>query len=68
MVNIATARSRGNDATAWGKRYASNAAMDSPKALRVADLGDGMRSDAKKCESRPGGIRTPDQGIMSPLL
>jgi hypothetical protein len=40
----------------------------SRKPLQLADLGDDVRDDASWCASRPGGIRTPDQGIMSPLL
>ena len=39
-----------------------------PKSLRITDLGDEVQRDAKKCENRPGGIRTPDQGIMSPWV
>mgnify|MGYP002528190765 CR=1 FL=1 len=39
-----------------------------PKPLRVADLGDDMRPDAKDCESSGGGTRTPDTRIMIPLL
>ena len=40
----------------------------SPKPLRVADLGDVVRSDATESESRARGTRTPNQRIMSPLL
>jgi len=36
--------------------------------LAVATLGDAVRPGAAPCESSPGGTRTPDQGIMSPLL
>jgi len=41
---------------------------ESPKPLRVADLGDGLRQDAPKNKSRAGGTRTPNQQIMSLLL
>ena len=37
----------------------------SPKLLQVANLGDRLRLAAKRNESRPGRIRTSDQGIMS---
>lgn len=37
------------------------------KPLQVAALFDGVPPDANECESRPGGIRTHDQGIMSPI-
>ena len=40
----------------------------SPKPLRVADLGDGVRHHARGDKSRPGRTRTADKGIMSPLL
>ena len=40
----------------------------SPKPLQIADSDSVSRDVAMTCESRPGGIRTPDQGIMSPLL
>jgi len=39
-----------------------------PKPLRVAGFGNRVRLNAACCESRPGGSRTPDPGIMSPLL
>ena len=39
-----------------------------PNALRIAKLGGDVRDGAKGRESRPGRIRTADQGIMSPLL
>ena len=44
------------------------AQKESPKPLQIADLGDPMRADASLNASSPGGTRTPDQGIMSPLL
>ena len=40
----------------------------SPKLLQVANLGSRLRPAAKRNKNRPGEIRTPDQGIMSPLL
>ncbi len=39
-----------------------------PKPLQMADLGNVVQVGAIVCGSRPGGTRTPDQGIMSPLL
>ena len=39
-----------------------------PKTLRIADLGDGVRRDATNRESSGGGTRTPDTRIMIPLL
>ncbi len=45
-----------------------DAQKKTPKPLHIADLGDAMPIDAIGCESRPGGTRTPDKGIMSPLL
>ena len=39
-----------------------------PKVLPIADFGEPEPVLATAGESRPGGIRTPDQGIMSPLL
>jgi len=39
-----------------------------PKSLRVADLGDGVRAGATHRESSGGGTRTPDTRIMIPLL
>jgi len=39
-----------------------------PKVLSLCSLGEERQHLAKGCESRPGGSRTPDQGIMSPLL
>ena len=44
------------------------AQRESPKLLQIADLSDGVRGDALYNASSPGGTRTPDQGIMSPLL
>lgn len=44
------------------------AQLELPKLLRVASLGDCLRLAAKRNKSRPGRIRTSDQGIMSPLL
>ena len=46
----------------------SQARRNMPKAARIADLGDGLRSDATVCDSSGGGIRTPDTRIMIPLL
>lgn len=39
-----------------------------PNVLTFNALSGTRRDTAKRGESRPGGIRTPDQGIMSPLL
>ena len=41
---------------------------DASNSQVVAELDAVMLRPAARCESRPGGIRTPDQGIMSPLL
>ncbi len=41
---------------------------ESPKPLQIADLDDALRVDATANESRPGEIRTPEQGIMSSVL
>ncbi len=41
---------------------------DDRKSQQLANLCDATRDDATECESRPGVIRTHDQGIMSPLL
>lgn len=43
-------------------------ATDGPNVLRIKGLRGEKRESARRNESRPGGIRTPDQGIMSPLL
>jgi integrase len=40
----------------------------SPKVLQSHNLGDSRQTAATAGENRPGRIRTPDQGIMSPLL
>ena len=45
-----------------------NAQKKTPKTLRIADLGDGVRRDATNRESSGGGTRTPDTRIMIPLL
>ncbi len=42
--------------------------IERPKVLRISELGRTRRNKGKHGRSRPGGIRTPDQGIMSPLL
>jgi len=39
-----------------------------PNVLPLNALGDNRRDVARSDENRPGGTRTPDQGIMSPLL
>jgi len=59
---------RRRDATGCDDRTKPALQQTSPKSLHIADLSDDVRRDAKENESRPGGIRTPDQGIMSPLL
>jgi len=41
---------------------------ETPKPLGIADLGDVLPLGATENESRLGGTRTPDPGIMSPLL
>ena len=46
----------------------TSAQKKTPKPLRVADLGDGVREDATNRESSGGGTRTPDTRIMIPLL
>ena len=47
---------------------ADDAESKTPKSLRIADLGARVRDNASARESRPAGTRTPDKGIMSPLL
>ena len=39
---------------------------ESPKPLQIADLGEDVRRDASKRESRPGRTRTRDKGINGP--
>jgi len=41
---------------------------EQPNVVPYNALSDKRRESARRDESRPGGIRTPDQGIMSPLL
>ncbi len=50
------------------RESAGDAQKKSPKPLQIADLGDCVRDGALCHKSSPGGTRTPDQGIMSPLL
>ena len=45
-----------------------SAQVKSPKLLQLANLGGPLRLAASRSKSRPGRIRTSDQGIMSPLL
>ena len=45
-----------------------NAQKKTPKTLRIADLGDGVRRDATNRESSGGGTRTPDTRIMIPRV
>ena len=52
-------------ATRGDDRTKPSAQQESPKPLQIADLGDVLLPDAMGCESRRGGIRTPDQGISS---
>ena len=56
------------DATVCDEKDYCDGQNNRPKSLTLADLCDDVRTDATESESRPGGIRTPDQGIMSPLL
>ncbi len=44
------------------------AQKESPKSLRVADLGESVRPKAMGCKNSGGGTRTPDTRIMIPLL
>ena len=44
----------------------SRDADSQPNVLTFNALSDKRRESAKRVKSRPGGIRTPDQGIMSP--
>ncbi len=55
-------------ATCFDGSDASPEEDDSRKALRIVAIRDAERSVSRECKSRPGGIRTPDQGSMSPLL
>jgi hypothetical protein len=48
-----------------GNQRSSGMQKESPKPLQIADLGNDVRLDAMKNESRPGRNRTRDQGIMS---
>ena len=57
-----------DNATGCDEGTKPTAQKKTPKPLQLAHLGDDVRSDAKRNENRPGEIRTPDQGIMSPLL
>jgi len=55
-------------ATSCDKGTTVVAQTESPKPLRVADLGDGVRVDAKGNESTPSRIRTCDLRIRSPRV
>ena len=56
------------DAAVCEEMEESETKDSSPKSLPIAGLCGGVQHYATVNESRPGGIRTPDQGIMSPLL
>ncbi len=55
-------------AKACEKKNDNQQKQKTPKPIQIANLGDDLLLDATDHEGRPGGIRTPDQGIMSPLL
>ena len=56
------------DATPCDGAKAESAGAANPNSVRLAGFSDGVRPHAKQSKSRPGRIRTADQGIMSPLL
>ena len=68
QAHRATHETQRSVATGCDKQAMPFAQKKAPKPLQFADLGDGVRDDATTCTSSPGGTRTPDQGIMSPLL